>query len=218
MEEISVYMGHVIRRENARPCQVYQDVSILDSTDKSNNIPIIHHITFHNYYVYNLIVQQHLSGGDYVTILDGKQLMKSPNLETGCQSQFTINTFEFNEHYIPGKAFRMILVQPSTLWTKYELRNVKFFSLPSKSESKEIHDSITTSSNINDINSIFSLLGNDMKTIQSAPLSTQSLVTVPLTNFEAEKRKKKERKLKKANSISQEEEHITETNDNIYVT
>jgi hypothetical protein len=67
---------------------------------------------------------------DYCTILEGHQLMHEPAAEADAQMSHVVLVSKFNAAYIPGRAMRFLLHQPSNDWKVYELRNVKAFARP----------------------------------------------------------------------------------------
>ena len=66
------------------------------------------------------------------TILRQRKLMESAHYEGNAQSWFIIPITEFNSYYNSEKdnmPLRIHLFQPSALWSKFEIRDIKVFSL-----------------------------------------------------------------------------------------
>jgi hypothetical protein len=127
---IPVFCGPIIRRDTARPSSVYFDLTILPDNDRDSSV-LLDKITLDNYFTYSVTIIQPIAGtDDYCTILEGRKLMQDPAAETDAQLSHTISVAEFNEHYAPGRALRFMLLQPSSDWKLYELRNVKAFAKP----------------------------------------------------------------------------------------
>lgn len=169
-DEITCFSGPVIRRELSRPCHVYQDITFIERGNGHLSAADLVRLTFTNFYVYKLAIQQLNVSGSFVTILEEKLLMPDgPSFENGAQREYTISTSEFNQKYSStGKSLRFLLYQPSSQWIKFELRNIKAFAVLSTSR-KSDEDAITSTILMNNL--VLSLRRLQLRTSSSSSSS-----------------------------------------------
>ena len=118
--EIAISCSTVVsKKDSARPCIVYVDITFLDSKTQLDAI------LFQNYYVSSVSLFQPIKNGQEVCILESKQLMKKYYSESGAQIFHSISVSEFNENYAEGGSIRIYLFQPSSQWNSFEIRNIR---------------------------------------------------------------------------------------------
>ena len=125
----------VIRRDTERPCQCYIDLNFLDQSKKSSadrdssdgDIVQMDALVFQNFYTSTIHIGMETTSHDRVTfvnILENRTLMPSPYHENGSQDWYAISVSEFNDKYIPGRNLRITMIQPGSMWDRFEIRNV----------------------------------------------------------------------------------------------
>ena len=131
--------------QQKRPCVIYQEIRFAEAVN-------IEFITFRNFYcafvTIHRLKDKHAAtrGDEWVTILSKYQLMKNGHYENDAQnshiihhSQFIINTEKENTTSINSKqvsektsALRFYLIQPSSNWTSFGLRDLMCYTLTAK--------------------------------------------------------------------------------------
>jgi len=125
--QIPVYCTPLIRRETTKPSLCYLDVTFLDGADSKMALDTI---MFQNYYTSSISVNMQTGPMTFVPVLENKVIMSDPHCEASGQSWVTISASEFNGKYEKGKSLRITLVQPSTMWTSFEIRNLQAYGKP----------------------------------------------------------------------------------------
>jgi hypothetical protein len=103
-----------------------EDEALGQEEDKLRIVAIV----FRNYYVREVTIRQQQPRADgkmqWVTVLRRKRLMKSPHLEDDAQHWHAISVNEFADCFLPFSMLplRLILHQPSPLWSNVELHHV----------------------------------------------------------------------------------------------
>ena len=125
--QIAVFCTPLIRRETTKPSLCYLDVTFLDGAESKL---VLDTIMFQNYYTSSISVNMQTGPMTFVPVLENKVIMPDPYCEAGGQSWVTISASEFNGKYEKGKYLRITLVQPSTMWTSFEIRNLQAYGRP----------------------------------------------------------------------------------------
>lgn len=136
-EEISIQIniGNIplvaIPRKIVIPQHIQRQPSLkyVELIFKSKNLS---YIEFINFNVYALLIQQYNDlSKEYVTVLDRIQLMSTPySTRSGNNDKFRLSTIDFNHNFNIEKliSLRLLLLQPSPMWDKFELRDIKAYT------------------------------------------------------------------------------------------
>lgn len=86
---------------------------------------ILDHIEIHNFYVHKIRIFQ-LVNGHYVNMLreGSKTLMPHDSYVNGAEDIFHLKLSNLCDEFKFGKPFRILLLQPSSLWMKYEIKRI----------------------------------------------------------------------------------------------
>ena len=127
--------------------------------------------------------------------------MSNCNIDSYQSQNITyINSNEFNNLYIIGKPLRIMLLQYSTIWSYYDIRNIKAIVL-----SKNDNNNNNNTNTINDIDiSISKQISDDMivlSNIQKSEAKTTDYSLYKLTKKKSGTTKKKKKKEKVDTSI-----------------
>ncbi|KAF0737269.1 hypothetical protein Ae201684P_006608 [Aphanomyces euteiches] len=110
--------------EDKPPGQHTHRIEVIFRSPPSN----LSHITFQNYYVASLRIDQVINGRSDV-ILEKRSLMDDAHHEDDAQNWHIIKREELGSHFDSTSVEKLIfyLTQPSPLWEKWELRTLKVF-------------------------------------------------------------------------------------------
>jgi hypothetical protein len=125
--EIRVTCSSLQHEKKSRGARTYLDISF----DRADEAVDFDYLSFKNYYVYSISMAQSTGAQThptYATVLENKILMENPHCENGSQKLFTVSVSEFNSNYTPGRHLRVFLVQPSPMWSKFELLQIRAFA------------------------------------------------------------------------------------------
>jgi hypothetical protein len=126
--EISYARTSANKKESGKPSQNFFDVNLLVNPSAENKTGDLDVIVFQNYYTGSLSIYQQNSSLMYTAVLENYKLMDNCFTEARSQNWFTIHVKELNSNYIKGRPLRFMLFQPATIWSKFEIRNLKFLS------------------------------------------------------------------------------------------
>ena len=137
--------------QQKRPCVIYQEIRFAEPVN-------IEFITFRNFYcafvtIHKLNDNHAVNGGDeWITILSKYQLMKNGHYENDAQNSHIIHHSQFiidsdsdeNEEENQAvrcntektSALRFYLIQPSSNWTSFGLRDLMCYTLTKKQDRK----------------------------------------------------------------------------------
>jgi len=192
-KEISIICNAINSKKDTNSYQVgdnYIDIGFVGNNMIENNF---NYLVFRNHYTSAISISQQTSAGSWNIILPKKILMNNCNIEQNSQSIHYINTNEFNNLYVVGKPLRIFLLQYSSIWSNYDIRNIKAIVLSKTSNNDN--------NNKNDIDvSITKQISDDMillSNIQKSAAKTTDYSLYKLTKRKSgdgrKKRKKKER-------------------------
>ena len=133
---LPTFVSGIIRRDLSSPSSCYLDVNFLESTSKTAAAaaasaaaatgvegPLeFDSLVFQNFYTASISISQQVSAGVFVVILESKQLMPDASCETGAQNWYSVSVSEFNDNYYKGRSLRVFMIQPSALFSVYEIR------------------------------------------------------------------------------------------------
>jgi hypothetical protein len=161
------------------PLPTRVEVTLKPQSDPSSTG--LHLIVFQNYYTSSIMVGQpdgpasSFSYSTLTTILE-KKLMENTYTEDGAQSWFTINVSEFSSNYAAAKPLVFTLIQPTKLWSRYDIQGIKLYAKnPAAVRAQEKPETTATSTTTMQ-NSISELLIEDFKILSHA---VKVLVSVP---------------------------------------
>lgn len=117
-QQIPVFCTPVIRRDLHRPSLCYVDVTFLESQTPLDAL------IFQNFYTSSISINMQTSPTTFIPILENRIIMESPYTETGGQTWVTIHASEFRVAYEKGRTLRIMLIQPSTMWSSFEIRHL----------------------------------------------------------------------------------------------
>jgi len=102
-------------------------VTFLDGADSPL---VLEALVFQNFYTASISINMQTSPTTFVPILENHVIMEDPYSEENAQSSVTILASSFNERFEKGKSLRITLVQPSTLWNSFEIRQLVAIAKP----------------------------------------------------------------------------------------
>ena len=193
-KEVSIICNAINSKKDSGSYQVgdsYIDIGFVGNNMIENNF---NYLVFRNNYTSAISISQQTSAGTWNVILPKKILMENCNVEQNAQSIHYINTTEFNNLYVVGKPLRILLLQYSSIWSNYDIRNVKAIAL-SKTNN---NDNDNNNKNDTDI-SITKQISDDM--ILLSNIQKSAARTTDYSLYKLSKRKsgdaRKKRKAKK---------------------
>eukprot|EP01084_Bolivina_argentea_P117637 208875_1 len=120
--------------QQKRPCVIYQEIRFAEPI----NIELI---TFRNFYCAFVTIHKYNDNyevntdGEWITILENYQLMKNGHYENDAQNTHIIHNSQFiknnpnSEQNNKTSALRFYLIQPSSNWTSFGLRDLMCYTL-----------------------------------------------------------------------------------------
>lgn len=149
--EVAVQRGNLVQKDiTARCSHQYFDVTL------PPNLPDNFTLIFQNYYTAALTICQESPTGGYKTFLDWHYLMSSPDAEEKAQYWHAISSKDDLKGKISSnKPIRILLHQPTNIWMKYEIRNLKVVYTKSEPRAKNAGSSSSSGNKSLFFNNVF---------------------------------------------------------------
>ena len=118
--------------QQQRPCVIYHEIRFAEAIK-------IEFITFRNFYCAFVSIHKLTESDEWIAVLSKHQLMKNGHYENDAQNSHIIRSDQFIKTAANTKtsALRFYLIQPSSNWISFGLRDLMCYTLKNKQKKKK---------------------------------------------------------------------------------